>query len=158
MFNKKPPSDQLNQSQSLQNVQITNAAVQLSQAGRDTISIQSADLTQQQTGMNAAAVVQLLEELAAAVRAASLPASQQKKALAYLEPAKLEAAEATPDRESIAQNLKKVRGKLLILGDPGAGKTTTLLTLALEIDSGLCRRGPLGRFIGYKAASYPSLE
>jgi hypothetical protein len=108
MFNKKPPSDQLNQSQSLQNVQITNAAVQLSQAGRDAIATQSADLNQQQTAITAPTVVQLLEELEDAVIAAALPAPQQKKALAYLEPAKLEAAETNPDRESIAQNLKKV--------------------------------------------------
>ncbi len=107
MFGKRSP-DQPSQSQSMSGNQITNSPINMTQAGRDATSTQSANLSQQQQGITGAEVVNLLTELEAMVKATDLPPDRQEEALDYLKPAKREAAKENPDKNLIAQNLKQV--------------------------------------------------
>lgn len=123
MFWKKPaPSEkQPGQSQSLSGSNVVGSQIQMTQAGRDATVAQSGQLAAQQQGLTGADVVKLLEELEAAVKAASLPAAQQEEALDYLKPAKREAGkEDKADKDFVAQNLKKT-GEAL----EGVDKATT---------------------------------
>lgn len=113
MFGKKPPSEPSksqppNQSQSLSNVSVTGGMVQLGQAGGNLQQNQSGDLQTEQQGITAAEVVTKLDQLEAAIKAASLSAAQQEELLDYLRPAKREAAKETPQKELVGQNLKQV--------------------------------------------------
>jgi hypothetical protein len=129
MFRKKPPSEPsqlqpVGQSQSLSNVSLTGGMVQLGQAGGDLQQDQSGALQTEQHGITATEVVAKLEQLEAAIRAASLSADQQEELLDYLRPAKREATKETPQKELVGQNLKQVSETLKTLKDTTeAGKS-----------------------------------
>ncbi|MBE9180326.1 hypothetical protein IQ268_17325 [Oculatella sp. LEGE 06141] len=129
MFGKKPSSEPSqsqppNQSQSLSNVSLTGGMVQLGQAGGNLQQNQSGDLQTQQQGITATEVVTLLEQLEAAIKAASLSSAQQEELLDYLRPAKREAAKETPQKELVGQNLKQVSETMKTLKDTTeAGKS-----------------------------------
>ena len=110
MFGKKQPKEP-SQSQSMSGVTVNSGVVQQGQAGGDLQQTQSGNLETQQEITNTE-VVKQLENLETAVKASALPQEKKDKILAYLRPAKLEAAEEGGDKDLVGKNLKKVNETL----------------------------------------------
>ncbi|NET36173.1 MAG: hypothetical protein F6K19_29800 [Cyanothece sp. SIO1E1] len=104
---EKPESEKPKQSQTVSNVTLTGGMMQMGQAGRDLQQHQTGDLQAQQQGLTGAEVVTLLEQLATAVRGASIDSAMQEELLDYLRPAQREAAKETPNKDLVGQNLKQ---------------------------------------------------
>lgn len=122
MFGKKTPSEpsksgQPSRSQSLSNVTLNSGMVQLGQADGDLQQSQTGDLQAHQQGITGAEVVTLLAQLETAVKGAGLEPAQQEELLAYLVPAKLQAAKETPSKELVGQNLKQMSETMKTLKD-----------------------------------------
>ncbi|MBW4487861.1 MAG: hypothetical protein KME12_08730 [Trichocoleus desertorum ATA4-8-CV12] len=107
---KKPQSDQLPQSQSIDGANVVGSQIQMTQAGRDATANQVGNLAAQQQGLGltGADIVKLLEELETEVKAAQLPADQEEEALDYLKSAKREAKQEDADKDVVAKNLKRM--------------------------------------------------
>lgn len=123
-WKKSPKSDKPEQSQSLNNVSVTGGMVQLGQAGGDLQQEQTGDVQAESQTITSVEVLNLLENLEAAVKAAAIDPAQQEELLDYLRPAKREVAKENPQKELVGQNLKRVNETMQTLKDTTeAGKS-----------------------------------
>ncbi|NMF82410.1 hypothetical protein [Nodosilinea sp. P-1105] len=120
LFKRKP-----DQSQSISGVNLTNAQVQMGQAGNDLRQTQADNQgTVHTDGLSADQVAALLAQVIEAIAQAPLPEADKTKALAYLSAAQQETQEAEPDKDLIAKNLKRMGDTLQTASDSAeAGKT-----------------------------------